>query len=128
MTPLGNSKIKKTRPMEISHEFFSNTPRNSTSSLIDPEISTCCFFNTPGNSMSSTPHPCLDFFWNSPMSMDVTLKNSYMVPIFIDWLNTIYFDKLLKIQGLNCEVLKIKKLKTFHFSFKCIPWHGLSKL
>ena len=37
MTPLGNSKIEnQARPMEISHDFFSITPGNSTSFLVDP--------------------------------------------------------------------------------------------
>ena len=62
--------------MEISHEFFLNTPLNFTSFLIDP-WNFQCFFNTPGNSMSSTPPTCVDFFWNSPLSMDVNPKNSY---------------------------------------------------
>ena len=67
--------------------------------------------------MSSTPVQI--FYGIAQGAMDVTPKNSYTVPIFIGWIKTIYFDKLLQIQGLNCEVLKIKKLKAFHFSFKC---------
>ena len=43
-----------------------------------PGIFTYYFFNTPGNSMSSTPCICLDFFWNSSMSL-----KSYYLPSFL---------------------------------------------
>ena len=45
-TPLGNSKIKHSRPMENPHGFFLITPRKSTSFLIDSGIS-ACFFQYP---------------------------------------------------------------------------------
>ena len=76
VTLFGNSKIKfKTHGnfawvfLEHPWKFhcFFNWP------LEFPQF----FFNTPGNSMSSTPPTCLDFFWNSPMNMDVTPKNCY---------------------------------------------------
>ena len=86
--------------MEISREFFLNTPGSFTSFLIDPwNFHSFCFFNTRGNSMSSTPTTYLDFFWNSPMSMDVTPKNCYGA--MTDWLNTISCDKL----GLGLNVM-----------------------
>ena len=53
---------QKPRPMEISNEFFFNTPGNSTF-LIAPWISHMFFLQYPRNSMSLTPSPCLDFFW-----------------------------------------------------------------
>ena len=46
---------QKPRPMEIPQYFLLITPRNSTSFLLTPEISTFYHFNTPGNSMPSIP-------------------------------------------------------------------------
>ena len=46
VTPLGDSKTKNPRPMKNPHNFFSITPRKSTSFLIDSEIS-ACFFQCP---------------------------------------------------------------------------------
>ena len=59
---------QKPRPMEMPHNFFFITHRNSTCFSLTPGISTCFFFNNPVNSMSSTP-PCLDFFWNGPIQL-----------------------------------------------------------
>ena len=46
---------QKPRPMEMPHNFFFITHRNSTCFSLTPGISTCFFFNNPVNSMSSTP-------------------------------------------------------------------------
>ena len=46
---------QKPRPMEIPQYFLLITPRNCTSFLLTPEISTFYHFNTPGNSMPSIP-------------------------------------------------------------------------
>ena len=97
--------------MEISREFFLNTPGSFTSFLIDPwNFHSFCFFNTRGNSMSSTPTTYLDFFWNSPMSMDVTPKNCYGA--MTDWLNTISCGKLgLGLNGMwSIENQEIKNI------------------
>ena len=60
--------------------------------------------------MSSTPPTCLDFFWNSPVSMDVTPKNCYAA--MTDWLNTISCDKLgLELNGMwSIENQEIKNI------------------
>ena len=44
----------------VKFHFFFHWPRG---------ISTFYFFNNPGNSMSS-PAPCLDIFWNSPLQIN----------------------------------------------------------
>ena len=60
---------QKPRPKEISHQFFFETHRNSTSFLIGPWDFYVPFLQYPwiGNSMYWTLGPCLDFFWNSPL-------------------------------------------------------------
>ena len=60
---------QKPRPKEISHQFFFETHRNSTSFLIGPWDFYMPFLQYPwiGNSMYWTLGPCLDFFWNSPL-------------------------------------------------------------
>ena len=65
--------------MEISHEFFLNTTgnSNSTSFLNDPWNFHMLFFKYPWKLHVLNSPTCLGFFWNSPMSMYVTPKNSY---------------------------------------------------
>ena len=72
----GNSNIKNQDPWKFHMISFWTPLEISLLFWLTPGTSTV-FFNTPENSTSSTPPTCLDFFWNSPMSMDVTPKNSY---------------------------------------------------
>ena len=70
--PLGeNSKAKnQERLMEIPHEFFVNTFRNSTSFSIDPGISMCLFFLQYHFWKFHVFNPrvtYLDFSWDNPL-------------------------------------------------------------
>ena len=56
---------QKSRPIEIPHYFFLNTPGNSTSFLIDPWNFHVLFLKYPWKFHVLNPL-CLDFFWNSP--------------------------------------------------------------
>ena len=84
-----------------NQEFFLNTTGRFTSFLIDP-------WNF--QFLSSTPPTCLDFFWNSPVSMDITPKNCYAA--MTDWLNTQSCDKLgLELNGMwSIENQEIKNI------------------
>ena len=55
----------KTWPWKL-HNFFLCTPKNSTSFLIDPWNFHTFFLLYPWKFHVHNPHPCLDFFWNSP--------------------------------------------------------------
>ena len=59
---------QKPRPMEILHNFFLNTPGNSTSFLIDPLNFHMLFLQYP-QIFHVLNSPCLDFFWNSPLEL-----------------------------------------------------------
>ena len=57
---------QKPGPMEISHDFFLNTPGNSAFFLLMLGISTCLLQCPWKFHVLNTP--CFDFFWNNPLS------------------------------------------------------------
>ena len=69
VTFVRNSKAKKPRPLEISHEFFLDSLGNSTLFLINP-WKFCMLFLEYLLEILYSHHPplCLDLFWNSAIS------------------------------------------------------------
>ena len=105
VTSLANFKAKKSRPLEILHEVFLVFLWNSTLFLINHWKFCMLFYEFSWKFyMVTLPLPCLDFFWNSPISKTLCSSNTFLysgMKIIYHQLLVEYFHKLISMQDVG---------------------------
>ena len=116
VTSLGNFNVKYQDPWKW-HDFFLYTSGNSTSFLIIPLNFHTFFHQYPWKFHILKPHPCMDFFWNSP-SLGVLAKNLPKSCLKMTVSAVAKTFENLKLENYRSDTIKLAwyvyHLNTFH--------------
>ena len=92
--------------MEIPHDFFLITPRNSTSFLIKPQNFDVLFLHQPSKFHVLKP-TCLNFFWNSLMRISIASLKRFNMMQLQQLLERSMEHYTLKLNCISNQVLNL---------------------